>query len=132
MSDVAPDAVPFWEACDRGELALPFCDRCDAFFFYPRGICPRCGSREITWRAASGRGRLHTFCIQHQTPLPEFREAVPFVTAIVELEEGPRMMSLLVEVEPRPEAIHCDMPVEVAFRRLESGRSLPVFRPRHD
>jgi uncharacterized OB-fold protein len=131
MIDVSPspDAMPFWDACARRELALPFCGACSEFFFYPRGVCPRCGSREISWRPASGRGRLHTFCIQHQTPLPAFRDATPFVTAIVELEEGPRMMTLLVEVEPDPGAIHCDMPVEVAFRRLESGHTLPVFRP---
>ena len=124
MISPSPDAGPFWEACARGELALPFCTACADFFFYPRAVCPRCGSRDIEWRRASGRGRLHTFCIQHQTPLPDFRDRTPFVTAIVELEEGPRMMTLLVDVEPDPAAIRCDMPVEVAFRD-----GLPTFRP---
>jgi hypothetical protein len=121
----SPDAAPFWEACERGELVLPYCLACADFFFYPRTLCPRCGSRELEWRPASGRGRLYTFCIQHQTPLPELREAVPFVTALVELEEGPRMMTLLVDVEPDPAAIRCELPVEVTFR---DGH--PVFRPR--
>jgi uncharacterized OB-fold protein len=124
MISPSPDAAPFWEACARGELALPFCTACGDFFFYPRAICPRCGSRDVEWRQASGRGRLHTFCIQHQTPLPAFRDRTPFVTAIVELEEGPRMMTLLVDVEPDPAAIRCDMPVEVVFRD-----GLPTFRP---
>jgi len=118
------DAAPFWEAAARGELHLPWCEACDAPFFYPRTLCPRCGSRELEWRRAGGRGRLHAFCIQHTTPLPEFRELVPFVTALVELEEGPRIMSRLVGVEPDPTAIRCEMPLVVDF--LDG---LPVFRP---
>jgi len=126
----APVAAPFWDAAARGEFVLPFCDACPGFFFYPRVICPRCGSREIEWRPASGRGRLHTFCIHHQSALPGFRDAVPFVSAIVELEEGPRLMTFLTDVEPDPAAISCEMPVEVAFTELDDGQRLPVFRPR--
>ena len=121
--------MPFWEAASRRELALPFCTRCERFFFYPRVICPSCGSRDVEWRRASGRGRLHTFCIQHQSGLPGFRDATPFVTAIVELDEGVRLMSFLVGVDPEPGAIRCDMPVEVAFEELDDGQLLPVFRP---
>ena len=120
----APDAAQFWEAAARGELHLPWCVPCGAPFFYPRPLCPRCGSRELEWRRASGRGRLHAFCIQHATPLPELRDRVPFVTALVELEEGPRIMSRLVGVEPDPAAVRCEMPLVVDF---EAGR--PVFRP---
>jgi uncharacterized OB-fold protein len=126
----SPDAAPFWDACARRELVLPFCGACARFFFYPRSACPQCGSRDVTWRAASGRGRLHSFCIQHQSAAPGFRDAVPFVTAIVELEEGPRMMTLLTEVEPDPAGIRCEMAVEVAFAELDDGAVLPVFRPR--
>ena len=78
--------------------------------------------------AASGRGTLHTFCIHHVPPLPRFAGSVPFVTAIVELEEGPRMMTLLVDVEPDPSLIHCDTPVEVAFTTDGDGHTVPVFR----
>ena len=126
----SPDALPFWQASRRGELALPFCETCDGFFFYPRTLCPTCGSRDVTWRTASGRGRVHTFCIQHVGPVPGFREAVPFVTAIVELEEGPRLMTILVDVEPDPGAVACDMAVEVAFADVD-GQALPLFRPAH-
>jgi uncharacterized OB-fold protein len=118
------DADPFWEAAARRELHLPWCVPCESPFFYPRTLCPRCGSRELEWRRASGRGRLHAFCIQHVTPLEALRDAVPFVTALVELDEGPRMLSRLVGVEPDPAAIRCEMPLVVDF---EGG--LPVFRP---
>jgi uncharacterized OB-fold protein len=110
----SPDAAPFWEACKRREFLLPWCPACADFFWYPRTLCPRCGSRNVEWRQASGRGRLHAFCIQSSV-----------VTALVELEEGPRMMSFLVSVEPDPAAIRCEMPLALDFR--EDG--LPVFRP---
>lgn len=125
----SPDAVPFWEAANQHELRLPFCGACERFFFYPRTLCPHCGSRNVQWRSASGRGTLYTFCIQYRNPVPGLRTAVPFVTAIVQLAEGPRMMSFLVGVDPSPEAITCDMPIMVDFLDLDSGQSLPVFRP---
>src|SRR5690606_35079904 len=107
----------------------PFCLACQAFFFYPRPHCPRCGTRSLEWRPCSGRGRVYTFCIQHQTSVPGLQALVPFVTAIVELAEGPRLMTILVDVAPDPNAVRCDMPVEVAFRALPDGQTLPVFRP---
>jgi uncharacterized OB-fold protein len=125
----SPDAAPFWEAARRHELALPWCTACEAFFFYPRTHCPACGSRAIEWRAASGRGRVYTFCIHYHSALPGFGDAVPFVTAIVELEEGPRLMTFLTDVAPEPGAISCGMPVEVDFVDREDGTVLPVFRP---
>ncbi|HEX5496236.1 MAG TPA: Zn-ribbon domain-containing OB-fold protein [Mycobacteriales bacterium] len=132
----SPDAVPFWEAAERGELLLPYCPACARFFFYPRTACPTCGSRDTEWRPASGRGTLYTFCVQHVSPLPAFADAVPFVTAIVELDEGPRLMSFLVDVdvdvdaEPDAAGIRCGMPVEVTFTRDAENRTVPVFRPR--
>lgn len=124
----APDAAPFWEAARRHEWRLPYCRRCSGYFFYPRPHCPTCGSQEIEWRAASGRGRIYSFCIHYQSALPEFRDATPFVTVIVTLAEGPRLMGLLVDVPPDPAAIRCDTPVEVAFADGPEW-SLPVFRP---
>ena len=125
----SPDAAPFWDACRRHELALPWCRRCERPFFYPRPHCPACGARELEWRRASGRGRVHAFCIQHHCGVPGLRDAVPFVTAIVELEEGPRLTTFLAGVAPEPGAVACDMEVEVAF--VPAGEHvLPVFRPR--
>ncbi|HET9898646.1 MAG TPA: OB-fold domain-containing protein [Streptosporangiaceae bacterium] len=125
----SPDAAPFWDACRRHELALPWCARCQRPFFYPRPLCPACGSRDLRWQRASGLGEVYSFCVQYQSRLPGYRDAVPFVTAIVELAEGPRLMTLLVDVPPRPDLIRCGMPVEVAFKDLPDGNALPVFRP---
>ena len=125
----SPDALPFWDGARRRELVLPWCRRCVAHFFYPRTACPRCGSRDLDWRGVSGRGRVYTFSIQHQSRLPGLADATPFVTAIVELEEGPRLMTILVDVEPDPAAVRCEMPVEVSFLEVDDGNVLPVFRP---
>ena len=125
----SPDAVPFWDAAQREELLLPYCASCERFFFYPRTICPGCGARDVTWRPSAGVGTVYTFCIQHRSGLPGFRDATPFVTAIVELDEGPRLTTILVDVAPDPASIACGMRVEVAFTSLEDGHVLPVFRP---
>lgn len=125
----SPDAAPFWEACRRHELVLPHCRPCDRVFFYPRTACPECGSRDLDWLTASGRGVLHAFCIQYRTAVAADRDQLPFVTAVVELAEGPRLMSYLVDIEPTPEAIRCDMPVAVRFVELPGGQTLPVFAP---
>ncbi|HEX5406713.1 MAG TPA: OB-fold domain-containing protein [Pseudonocardiaceae bacterium] len=125
----SPDAVPFWRAARRHELVLPNCLACAEPFFYPRTFCPRCGSRDLDWQPASGQGVLHAFCIHFQTGIAADREHLPFVSAIVELAEGPRLMSYLVDVEPSPDAIRCDMPVSVRFVDLPDGQTLPVFEP---
>lgn len=125
----SPDAAPFWEAASRGRLVLPFCRACREHFFYPRSLCPNCGSREIEWVPASGRGEVYSFCIHHVTAIRELQEALPFVTALVTLDEGPRMMAYLVGVAPEPEAIRCGMRVQVTFIEGAGGQGVPAFRP---
>ena len=125
----SPDAAPFWEAADRHELMLPYCEACRSHFFYPRTLCPACGSRDIEWRRVSGTGQVYTFCIQHQTSVPGLRDGLPFVTALVELDEGPRLMSFLVGVDPDPESVRCGMRVQVTFLDRAGEQTLPVFRP---
>jgi uncharacterized OB-fold protein len=108
-------------------LSLPFCITCEQHFFYPRPFCPRCFGWEVEWRRCSGRGTLYAYAFQYRPQAPGFEP--PYVTAIVQLEEGPRMMTNLVDVEPDPAHIQCDMPVEVTFQRLNDEINLPVFRP---
>lgn len=122
-----PDTRRYWEGCKRHELWLPYCPRCEQSFFYPRAFCPRCFSWDIEWRQASGRGRLYTYAIQYRPQGPGFRP--PYVTAIVELEEGPRMLTNLVGIEPEPDKIRCDMPLEVVFEDMSDEIALPMFRP---
>ena len=131
-----PESDFYWEKCKAGELWLRRCTTCDRAYFYPRDICPfpECFSRDTEWVQSSGRGTLHTFAIVHRAPTPAFRGKVPFITAVVELEEGARIPTNLVgiefaEDEIRPESIQCGMAVEVVFEELDENISLPMFRP---
>lgn len=125
----SPDATEFWNGAREQRLMLPFCNACRAHFFYPRSGCPSCGSRDLSWIQASGRGEVYSFCIHHNTSIAELRDALPFVTALITLEEKPRMMAYLVGVEPEPAAIRCGMPVEVTFIESANGFMVPAFRP---
>lgn len=123
-----PETRPYWEAARRHELALPWCRPCGAFFFYPRAACPTCLSGDVEWRRVSGRGRLHTFTIVHRGP-KDFALGAPYVLAMVELEEGPRLMTNLVGIEPDPAHVRIGMPVEVTFADVADDVALPHFRP---
>ena len=122
-----PDTQPYWDAARNHQLALPECLSCRRFYFYPRDHCPVCSGREVRWRAVSGRGFLHTYVIAHH-PAPGFEADAPYVIAVVELEEGPRMMANIVGIEPDPALLELDMPLEVVF--TERGpMTVPNFRP---
>jgi len=126
---MTPEAKPYWEGARRGRLVLPRCRACGRAHFYPRVICPFCASRDLEWVQASGRGRLYSFEIAHQILNKAFTVKPPVVLAMVELEEGPRLLTNLVNVAPDPAAIRCDMPVEVVFEKLTDEITLPMFRP---
>ena len=123
-----PDTKPFWDAARRHELTLPRCRPCGSFFFFPRSVCPRCLSADIEWQQMSGRGTLHTFTVVYRGA-KGFPLGTPYVIAVVELAEGPRMMTNLVDAEPDPATLRIGMPVEVVFRDVSSEMTLPHFRP---
>jgi uncharacterized protein len=125
-----PASQPYWDALDRHELLIQRCKSCRSHVFYPRISCPVCGSRQLGWIPASGRATLHTFVISH-IPAPGFDDELPYVIAIVELEEGPRMMTNLRGVAPDPMHLQIDMKLEVCFER-RADRTLPMFRPAGD
>jgi len=122
-----PETAAFWEGTSRGELRIQRCLPCGHAYFYPRTSCPRCGSTDVAWERASGRGRLHTYVISYRAA-PGFEDQVPYAIAVVELEEGPRMMSNLVGIENTPERLVLDMALEVSFEP-RGGVAVPVFRP---
>lgn len=122
-----PDAVsaPFWEATTRDELLVQRCPACGAHQFYPRPFCTTCGGTP-EWVVASGRGTVHTFTVVRQNRTPPFDAMGAYPVAVVELDEGVRMMTNLVGVDP--DDVHVGMPVEVHFVAAEDLK-LPFFRP---
>jgi uncharacterized OB-fold protein len=123
-----PETRPFWEASRRHELCLQRCRACGRHFFYPRAACPHCLASDIEWRRVSGRGTLHTFTVVHRGQR-NFPLGTPYVIAIVELTEGPRLMTNLVGIEPDPAKIRIGLPVEVVFEDVSAEIALPRFRP---
>jgi hypothetical protein len=122
-----PETAHFWEGTRRGELRLQRCQACAQVYFPPRPFCPACASRRVEVFAASGRATLYSYVI-HQRPGPGLEP--PYSIAVVELEEGPRMMTNIVGVPQTPEALVLDMPLEVSFEPLDPEITLPLFRPR--
>ncbi|MBD0273530.1 MAG: Zn-ribbon domain-containing OB-fold protein [Acetobacteraceae bacterium] len=122
-----PETRFFWDGARAGELRLQRCPACGGkAYFPPRPFCPACGSRDVEVFSASGRARLHSYVIHHR-PAPGFTP--PYAIAVVELEEGPRMMTNIVDCPQTPEALGLDMPLEVAFTPMDDEITLPLFRP---
>ena len=119
------DSRPYWEGLTQGELRIQRCAACSRAVFYPRSICPHCFSDQLTWVVASGKGTIYSYTVAHQAFGP-FAAEVPFVVAIVELEEGVRMMTRLVET-PR-ERVKVGAPVQVTFETVGEQFTLPYFR----
>ena len=117
----------YWEACRRGELLIQRCERCSEYQFYPRGICIACFTSDIRWVKASGKGTVWTFTVTRQNRTPGFAEDVPYVLALVELEEGVKMFTNIVECEPGD--VRIGMPVEVTFVQATDQVSIPYFKP---
>ncbi len=128
-SPITPETRPYWDGLNENKLMLPKCEACGKAFFYPRILCPHCHSRRITWIEASGRGKLFSFEIVYQKLNRQFNVPAPYVLALIELEEGPRLMSNLVNVEADPAHLKCDMPVEVVFEKLTDEVTIPLFQP---
>src|SRR5262245_45111311 len=126
---ITPEAKPYWEGAREGKLMLPRCRDCGKPHFYPRVVCPFCHSSNLEWMQASGRGKLFSFEIAHQILNKSFKVKPPVVLAMIELDEGPRMLANLVNVAADPKTIRCDMPVEVVFEKLSDQVTLPLFQP---
>jgi uncharacterized protein len=116
---------PFWEGAKRHELMLQRCSGCEGFIYYPRDRCPNCLSDRLEWQRVSGRGKLYTYTIVRRASTRLFADK-PYVLAIVELDEGPRMTTNL---EATPEKIKIGMPVTVYFDDVTPEQTLVKFRP---
>ncbi len=118
------DSRPYWEGLAQGELRIQHCNTCSKAVFYPRSICPHCHADSLSWIVASGKGTIYSYTVAHQGFGP-FATDVPFVIAIVELEEGTRMMSRIVDA-PR-ERVVVGATVRVTFESVGEDLTLPYF-----
>ena len=121
-----PVSEPFWEGCKRGEFLLQRCASCDASQFYPRTLCSACGAKTLEWAPASGAGYIVSYTVVRRAITPAFAAQVPYVVAIVRLEEGPQLMSHIVDCDP--EAVRVGAAVTLGFEDLDGKASLPVFQ----
>lgn len=123
-----PETAPYWDGCKAHELRIQFCTNCQKFFFYPRLLCPTCLSDAIEWRTVSGKGALLTYVLSAR-PAPGFENELPYAIAIVRLDEGPHLMTNIVNTELTPENLPAGMPVEVVFEDVNETISIPKFQP---
>jgi uncharacterized protein len=124
----APDNVSahYWAAAARGELHVQECPDCGARQFYGRALCTSCGGTPV-WITTAGRGVVHTFTIIRQFGVPPFRDELPYVVAMVELDEGPKLMGNVTDCAV--DDVYIGMPVEVHFRKIDDEIGIPYWRP---
>ena len=118
---------PFWTAIDEKRLLVGRCGACGQSHYYPRPHCPHCWSDDVEWVDAVGRATLYTWSVVYTNDLPPWPSRVPYIAAVVELEEGPRMMTHIIGAEGSDLAI--GMALELDFVDLDDELSIAVFRP---
>lgn len=127
LPTIEDETRPFWEGTKAGKLLLRKCRACGEYHYYPRPFCPMCWSDDVEWAEASGKATLYTHSTVYMNDLPPFNERVPYIAAVVDLEEGPRMMTEVVDCTP--EQLEVGMPLEVTYREVTDDVTLAVFKP---
>ncbi len=122
-----PETAHYWAGCREHELRLQRCDSCGQHQFYPRSLCSHCMSDQLQWVVASGAGEVISFTIVRRAVSEAYNPEVPYVVALVQLAEGPTMMSNLVQCDP--ESVQVGMPVSVTFEDWSEQVSIPKFCP---
>ncbi|MGH3097278.1 MAG: Zn-ribbon domain-containing OB-fold protein [Streptosporangiales bacterium] len=118
---------PYWQAANEGRLILQRCTACQRFQHYPRPHCVHCGTTDLEWAQASGRGSVHTFTVIHRNDAPGFADELPYVFAILQLDEGVRMAGNIFNVDPAE--VRIGMPVRVCFDRATPELAIPQWQP---
>jgi uncharacterized OB-fold protein len=121
------ETARYWEGCRNHELLIQQCAECRLYQFYPRIICTGCMSAQVEWVQASGRGKVISFTIMHRAISHAYAIEAPYVIALIKLDEGPTMMSNIVQLDP--ENVVVGMTVEVVFEDWSENISIPKFRP---
>ncbi len=124
-----PVTAPYWESLKAHQMKVQRCNDTGKFFFYPRGMSPYTLSDNLSWEPVSGKGVLHAFTIVHVNRAPGFGDELPYVVALIELDEGVRLMSNLIDVQPDPDHVKIGMPVELVYDDVTDEITLPKFRP---
>tara|TARA_B100001964_G_C14231190_1_gene600119 strand:+ start:475 stop:891 length:417 start_codon:yes stop_codon:yes gene_type:complete len=122
------DTREFWAATKDKELRYQQCDDCNTVVFYPRRHCMGCTSGNLTWKLAKGFGTVYTYSVVRQSYHPFFRGKVPYAVAWIELDEGPRMLSNVIEVDDPSADVQIGMKVELVWEEHEEV-NIPLFRP---
>ncbi|MGI8711400.1 MAG: Zn-ribbon domain-containing OB-fold protein [Acidimicrobiales bacterium] len=118
--------APFWDATRRQRLVLQWCTDCDEAIFYPRDVCPACLGTDLQWRASEGRGTVYAVSVQHRAANPAMADRVPYAVVLVDLDDGIRLMSNVVDVDPA--TVEPGQAVTLCWEPLRDGRHLPQFR----
>lgn len=121
------ETLPFWDAAQAGRLIIKRCQACAKYHFYPRPFCPHCWSDQVEWVDASGRATLYTWSVVHRNDLPPFPGRVPYVAAVVDLAEGPRMMTNVVDCDF--DALRAGMALVAVFHPISDDVTIVQFRP---
>ena len=131
MNDLMPlpapsiETEPFWAAVQERRFIMPKCDACGTVSFPPTVACGACAKTSFTWTEMSGRGTVYSFVVYHRVYHPAFKDKVPYVVAVVELEEGPRIISNIVGMPIAD--VSCDMPVTLVYDEVRNGYLIPKF-----
>jgi hypothetical protein len=127
VPDIGEENARYWAAARAHRLELPHCSSCNQLFYPPRKRCPRCLGTALEWRHASGRASLYSWIVVHQVYDRSFESRVPYLTAVVELEEGPRLVTNLVNCDNA--ARRAGLPVQAVFRDIDDELTLIDFEP---
>jgi uncharacterized OB-fold protein len=130
LPTIEAETKPFWDAAKRGELLIGACNACGRKHYYPRPMCPHCWSDDVIMTPASGRGVVYTYSVVFVNDLPPFNTRLPYVAAQVDLEEGLRITTNIVQCPHRE--LQIGMPVTVVFESISDEVVVPVFRPAAD
>ena len=126
LPDTRNAGAAFWSKAAEGVLVVPKCTECGRTFWHPRPRCPHCGSGRVDWIRGSGKGTVHTFTVVRQSGDPYFKTKVPYVVAMIDLDEGVRIMTNVVDTPL--DALAVGMRVEVLFEDAGGGIAIPLFR----
>lgn len=126
MPKISDDTAPFWQGCRERRLLFQRCSECGHMRYPASIVCPECHSAASAWVESKGEGRIYSFVVFRRAFHPAMADRIPYVVAVVELDEGPSFLTNIVDSDP--ELIRCDQRVLLKWENLEDGLALPVFR----